>query len=373
MSCGILEIDLSSFHQTAYMKNTPLSLTAMALAWCLTVPAIGQYDSTRLDVGYFRFEKDFTQNITIKGADLEKMPFANLSDAIAAWFYGAYTTPATLQYVVDGNPVSDVNAYSIYDIEEVVLVQNAAAIVNTADGQQQMVIVRTRRGKGKQGVTAAGQMGLTDSTASGRTSEFRMYHNYYLTAWQNLSKISFGVSGNYLRDIFPFGVNGLRVTTPNSLQRWRLNGYFTWRPDSHNQMEVTLNYTPQRLASVYESSDQPPTFLSNDQSTQHFILPRLLWHGDLSPKWTNDLQATYIHSTGKLNDYLNDVLQLPNNSLEAQYNEVSAIAKSYHLWIRDHLGFRATAGYWRIEPAINASYEHFNEQNAEVTEQITSS
>ncbi len=60
-----------------------------------------------------------------------RMPFANLSDALAAWFYGAYTQPVDLQYVVDGNPVSDVNSYSVYDIEEVVLVENAAALVNT--------------------------------------------------------------------------------------------------------------------------------------------------------------------------------------------------------------------------------------------------
>ena len=30
--------------------------------------------------------------------------------------------------------------------------------------------------------------------------------------------------------------------------------------------------------------------------------------------------------------------------------------------MRDHLAYRATAGHWSIEPAINASYEHFNEQ-----------
>jgi hypothetical protein len=355
------------------MRNTTLSPTALVLACCCTLPAFAQYDTSRLDVGYLRLKKDFTQTITIKGADLEKMPFANLSDAIAAWSYGAYTTPVTLQYVVDGNPVSDVNAYSIYDIEEVVMVQNAAALVNTADGQQELVIVRTRRGRGKCGITAAGQTGLVDSKASGVGSEFRMGHNYYLTGWQNLDKVSFGVSGNYLRDVFPYAINGLKVTTPNSLQRWRLNGYLTWRPDSHNQVELMLNYTPQRQASIFGSSDQPPTYLANYHGTQHFILPRLLWHSDLSSKWTNDLQATYIHSTGNQNDNTNIVLELPPDSLVAQFNGTSSISKSYHLWIRDHLGYKATAGHWSIEPAINASYEHFNEQNAVVMEQLTSS
>src|ERR1700677_2049981 len=144
------------------MKNTALSLTALALACCCALPLFAQYDSSRLDIGYLHLQREFMQTITVKGSDLEKMPFANLSDAIAAWFYGAYTQPATLQYVVDGNPVSDVNAYSIHDIEEVVLVQNAAALVNTADGQQELVVVRTKRGQGKGGVTANAQTGVVD-------------------------------------------------------------------------------------------------------------------------------------------------------------------------------------------------------------------
>jgi hypothetical protein len=355
------------------MKNTALSMTALALACCCTVPAFAQYDSSRLDVGYLHLKRDFTQTITIKGADLEKMPFTNLSDAIAAWFYGAYTTPVTLQYVVDGNPVSDVNAYSIHDIEEVVLVQNAAALVNTADGQQEMVIVRTRRGQGKSGMTADAQTGLVNDKEYGQVSDLRFYHNYYVTAWQNLDKVSFGVSGNYMRDVYPDFYNAYRQVeaTPDNLQRWRLNGYFTWRPDSHNQVEVMLNYTPQRTTAVYEVGD-PQTYLQDYHGTQHFILPRLLWHSDLSSKWTNDLQATYIHSTGKEADNLTDVEQLPNDSLQAQYNGTADLIKSYHLWMRDHLGYKATEGHWSIEPAINASYEHFNEQIAVGSVETTS-
>ena len=350
------------------MKNTALSLTVLALACCCTVPAFAQYDSSRLDVGYLHLKRDFTQTITIKGADLEKMPFANLSDALAAWFYGAYTTPVTLQYVVDGNPVSDVNAYSIYDIEEVVLVQNAAAQVNTVDGQQEMVIIRTKRGKGKEGITANAQTGLVDAKENGQTSSLRFYHNYYLTAWRNLDKVSFGVSGNYFRDISPIGGSGLTVTTPDNLNRWRLNGYFTWRPNSHNQVEIMLNYTPQRMASVYGY----PSSLTDDHSTQHFILPRLLWHSDLSSKWTNDLQATYIHSTENESYNSTFVLDQGNGSPQAQYNGTADLIKSYHLWMRDHLAYKATAGHWSIEPAINASYEHFNEQTGLGTVQTTS-
>jgi hypothetical protein len=346
------------------MKNTALSMTALALACCCTVPAFAQYDSSRLDVGYLHLKRDFTQTITIKGADLEKMPFANLSDAIAAWFYGAYTQPLTLQYVVDGNPVSDVNAYSIHDIEEVVLVQNAAALVNTADGQQEMVIVRTKRGQGKSGMTADAQTGLVNDKEYGQVSDLRFYHNYYVTAWQNLDKVSFGVSGNYMRDVYPDYYNAYRQdeVTPDNLQRWRLNGYFTWRPDSHNQIEFMLNYTPERIGALYEDESQPAEYKNGESSTQHFVLPRLLWHSDLSSKWSNDLQASYVHSSATASEYTIETSETPTGTVEQTGINESGSGKVYHLWLRDHLEYRITAGQWHIEPAINASYERYNEQ-----------
>jgi hypothetical protein len=170
--------------------------------------SIAQYDSSRLDVGYLSFKKEFTQTITIKGSDLEKMPFSNLSDALSALLYGAYSQPGALQYVVDGNPVSDVNAYSVYDIDEVVLVQNAAALALTPGGLQEMVLIRTRRGKGKSGVTGAAQTGLVNASGNGVHTDTRIYHNYYVGAWHNM----------------------------DNLQRERLNGYLTWRPDARNQV-----------------------------------------------------------------------------------------------------------------------------------------
>jgi hypothetical protein len=348
------------------MKNITLSLTVLALACCCVVPVFAQYDSSRLDVGYLHLKRDFTQTITIKGADLEKMPFTNLSDAIGAWFYGAYTQPLTLQYVVDGNPVSDVNAYSIHDIEEVVLVQNATALVNTADGQQELVIVRTRRGQGKGGVTADAQTGLVDDKEDGHVSDLRFYHNYYLTAWQNLDKVSFGVSGNYTRDVYPDYYNIYRQdeVTPDNLQRWRLNGYFTWRPNSHNQVELMLNYTPERIAYLYEDKEQPAEYSNGGRTTQHFVLPRLLWHSDLSSKWSNDLQASYVRSTAQASNYISEMDQTPTGTVEQTGFNESGSAKACHLWLRDHLEYRVTAGHWHIEPAINATFEHYNEQTA---------
>jgi hypothetical protein len=336
------------------MKRAVLPLTILTLTCCTSV-VVAQLDSSWLDAGYLRLSREFTQQITIRGSDLQKMPFMNLSDAISAWLYGAYTTPGTLQYVVDGNPVADVNAYSIYDIEEVVLVQHAAALIGTAPGQSELVLIRTKRGKGPGGVTVAGQTGLVAENGSPGTGFF---HNYYAGAYRNVGKISFGLSANYIRDVLPFTSVGAKTVTPTNWQRWRLNGYFDWRPDAYNQIEVTMNYTPQKLNGLADTGNSQ-VYASAERFSgyQHYLTPHLDWRGEWAKGLTNDLQATYMHS--KLSTYSIQLSAWAPDSFGIQ--EVSDAVKSYHLWIRDHFAYAVRAGGWTIEPAINLSYEHIND------------
>src|ERR1700722_1213687 len=140
------------------MKKT----TALFAVLLLVLSGWAQQDSSRIDIGWLSLDKGLTQTVSIKGEDLEKMPFVNLSDAIAAWLYGAYTSPSMLAYVVDGNPVTDVNIYPIFDIEEVTLVEHAAGAAAYGRTQQELVVITTKRGKGKGGMKAAAQAGLVN-------------------------------------------------------------------------------------------------------------------------------------------------------------------------------------------------------------------
>jgi hypothetical protein len=91
----------------------------IALAVCLSFSkAYSQNDTSHYDLGRLRVNKNLTQSITIKGSDLQRQPFANISDALNVWFYGIYTNSNYVVYVVDGNIINDVNAYNIHDIEE---------------------------------------------------------------------------------------------------------------------------------------------------------------------------------------------------------------------------------------------------------------
>src|ERR1700744_669761 len=107
------------------MKTRFLFLVAPIFIFFIPAKANAQTDTSQYDLGRMLVKKDFTQSITVKGSDLEKYPFSSLSDAIQVWFYGTFTNSNSVVYVVDGNIINDVNAYSIHDIEEVTLVQNA--------------------------------------------------------------------------------------------------------------------------------------------------------------------------------------------------------------------------------------------------------
>ncbi len=350
------------------MKYTIMPLTALFTSFCCTPSAMAQQDTTRLDIGYLTLNSAFTQQISIKGVDLEMMPFTNLSDAIRAWLYGAYTVPTTLQYVVDGNPVTDVNAYSIHDIDEVILVQNAAATVATAPNQEELVIIKTKRRHGPRGICASAQTGLVTTDKSMYSSTTALFHNYYLGAYRNLEKISFGVSGNYIRDVFPYERLGEHIITADNLARWRLNGYFDWRPDNHNRIELTMNYTPQKWNGEQDSSAQNASsgslngsYAALQTGHQHFVLPHLDWQASWGNGWRNHLQGTYVHAaTTDENVTVIDETQGWQAQIDAENT------KSYQVWLLDRIGFEAKLGNWRIEPSLNLSYQRFRNEVAAV-------
>jgi len=336
------------------MKRTTLLTVLSFIVYC----SQAQHDSTRLDVGGVVLKRAFTQNVSIKGEDLEKMPFATLSEAINVWLYGDYTDPSHITYVVDGNILSDVNSYSIHDIEEVVLVQNAAALTGLGSGQSQMVVITTRKSKAGYGLQGAAQTFLVHSPRS----TTNLYHQYYLSGYRNFDKVSFGFSANYLRDVDPMlKTSGLHVSSPQHMDRWRLNGYFTWRPDRKNTIEVHAGFTRQSIGAEFDSSIVFPYQRYNAHYKTHepvnLFLPWLRWHGEWAPGLRNDLQAGLASELQKGNSWLLEVAA--TNSTERHYSASNVMMHTDHVYIRDRLSYQMQAGDWSIEPSFNASYQHF--------------
>ncbi|HVW59976.1 MAG TPA: hypothetical protein VHC48_08080, partial [Puia sp.] len=184
--------------------------STFAFLLLISFSAYSQNDSTRLDAGGIVLKRAFAQNVTIKGEDLEKMPFSDLSDAINVWLNGVYTISGNIIFVVDGNIAGDVNSYSIHDVKEAVLVQNAGVLTGTAGNQQQMVLITTRQGRDTPGIRTAAQTFLVHSPGASTS----LYHQYFASVGKSFKKVSAGISANYLRDVVPMMKQEGVKTTP---------------------------------------------------------------------------------------------------------------------------------------------------------------
>jgi hypothetical protein len=240
----------------------------IALTVCLSFSkSYSQTDTSHYDLGRLRVNKNLTQSITIKGSDLQRQPFANISDALNVWFYGIYTNSNYVVYVVDGNIINDVNAYNIHDIEEITLVQNAAAQVSGALPQQQMVLIKTKHNRpGKSGIEAAGQTNLVSARNTSSINDLKsptnVYHQYYLSGYKNTDIINAGISATYLRDVSPtLTTQQISIKTPLNFDRFKFNGYADIKLGSNNTLSATATYVPQVTrfnyanANLYSTSD----------------------------------------------------------------------------------------------------------------------
>jgi hypothetical protein len=336
-----------------------LYLPLLIVSTCASLHTAAQQDST-LDIGYLKLNRTFTQTVAISGADLERMPFTNLSDALSAYLFGAFTRPAALQYIVDGNPVTDVNEYSIHDIEEVIWVANAAALGATAGTQQQLIVIKTRRPKKPAGITATAQTGIVNT--AGVSKDNRAYHDYYATAWRNWKNFGAGISANWNRDVSPQQIPNYTETTPFNTQRWRLNGHLNWQTDANNNIDAHLQFTSNELDYQYDSTGKIGgiPIIYSGASKQQLITMGLRWQGNWLPHLHNDLMTTYLLLRFTGMDDKNGVTQFTPTS-EAQYQASDQSTRtSHHLWIRDRLSYDIGAGNWCFTPALNASYEHID-------------
>ncbi|UOE50248.1 hypothetical protein MTO98_04075 [Mucilaginibacter sp. SMC90] len=359
----------------------------IALATCLSFSkAYSQNDTSHYDLGRVRLDKKFTQSITIKGADLQRQPFANISDALNVWFYGIYTNSNYLVYVVDGNIINDVNAYNINDIEEITLVQNAAAQVSGALPQQQILLIKTRRNKpGKSGIEAAGQTNLVSirntSDITDLKSPTNVYHQYYLSGYKNTDVINAGISATYLRDVSPISATQqFNIITPLGFDRFKFNGYADVKLGANNTLSATATYVPQITRFNYDNVDLYNTSDPNNQiqtniaehAKQNLFNGGIRLNSQLAKGLQNSLSATYNHYnyTEDNNSKIAGAGVGPDNF--QQTNSVSKnIDRKNVLLLRDNLSYQKTIGNFSIEPAVDFTYRYTRDSIANVTTSTT--
>ncbi|MBS7564293.1 TonB-dependent receptor [Mucilaginibacter sp. Bleaf8] len=352
------------------LKNILLiaSFTTVSLTG---INAYAQTDSSRYNLGRIQLSKDFTQHITVKGDDLQKIPFTNLAEAINVWFNGAYSNPASLVYVVDGNLLTDVNQYSIFDIEEITLIQNAAVQLNGATQQQQVILITTKRKPAKtRGIEAAAQTSLVQrekrALSSGQNAQDykstnALFQQYYISGHTYINDINVGASVNYLRDVNPeLYQSGTTQPASPDMNRWRFNGYLNTRLGKKSILDFTIGYVPQQ--SDYQSNYANGGFVSNigTATKDRLFNSNVKLTTQISSRLTNQLRFGFNRYTQNQNEH--QFLAWPDISSASVDASVVTRSKIFNLY--DDLSYKYQTGKWLLTPALNFNFRYVNANTA---------
>lgn len=355
-------------------------LFSAILAVFLCAVAQAQDDSLYYDLGRVLVKKSAVQATTISGKDLEKYQASNLSDAINVWINGTYTSNTSITYVIDGNIITDVNAYSIYDIEEVTLIQSAIAQSSGASPGQQMVLIKTRTDRsGKRGIELTGQNSQVDlrnqANTPGVSSSNNTYDQYYLAGYRNFKNANIGVTAEYQRDVDPsLTGNGFELLTPANYNRFKFYGYANAKLGKKSTLIFGINYVPQTNHYAYNldtlSNDfpaQPEKVAYVSRLTQHLLASNFGIKSDIAKGFTNRFSVAYSHYNNFEADSTAGV------ATTSGYTGVTqAVSKAHNMLVRDYLTYHGQFNNWHIESTINLTYRDFadslNYQSIELTE-----
>ncbi|BAU54414.1 hypothetical protein [Mucilaginibacter gotjawali] len=345
-------------------------LISSAIFVCFFFTAKAQTDTSSYNLGRIDVKKQFTQSITIKGSDLERMQFSNLAEAINVWLYGTYSNGSTLVYVVDGNIITDVNAYSIFDVDEITLVQNAIAQVSGAGPAQQLVFIKLKTNRpGKQGIEAAGQSSLVNMAnhphSAGAKSTSNLYHQYYLSGYKNFNSVQMGISADYQHDVMPvLKSNYYNSVDPFHFDRFKFNGYLNatlWKGTSIN---FGINYVPHTDTYAADYNYANTSALENNVikggAAEHMAGSNISVDSKIIPGLTNTLSGAYSHYNYFEADSINLLVVSSGNptenvkSFQGSYNKIS------NFLLKDNLIYHKKAGSFDFEPALNFSYRKYD-------------
>jgi hypothetical protein len=335
---------------------------ACALAACLfySVKTNAQTtDSTYLDLGRVKLQKDFTQNITIRGSDLQRFPFTNLTDALNVWLSGNYSA-ASLVYVIDGMVVTDVNQYSIYDIDEVTMVQNAATQLNGSSQQFQLVLVKTKRNLDKSsGIEVNGQINAVQiqsrgpynyGSLLGPNDKTSLFNQYYLSAYKNYKQIHMGFSAGYTHDVEPYHYT---IINARNTDRWHFNGYLNAPVWKGSTLDFTVNYT----SNSYDDSGYGTMYYNSAITKQNSFNSRLTLFSKILPELTNQFKAGFTSFDEENNYRSNQVeFETPNGDQFGAGDYTYWNPTQRNIVIYNDLRYTKQVSNWLFSPALNFNY-----------------
>ena len=342
-------------------------LGLLCLLATFNLPAQNPSDSAYLDLGRMQLRREFAQVISLKGEDLEKLPFTNISEVVNVWFSGSLSNKGDLTYVVDGNIVQDVNAFHIRDIADIMLVDNALSRLNGATGNQQLVLIRTRKGTKGKALSVAAQFNRLDQLErlgeDATASEPALFHQYIVSGHHNINGYRFGGSASFLRDANPLS-GFVQTVDLYDLNRFRIRAFAEKQLSEKQNLGLQLNY-------LYQHSDNEFIWRLPDYSSYYdgnnVAFPRqltrkngigtglfnseVLLNSRFSRKLTNRLNLNFNSLRYYHGSNMEDRLSDTQPSFSHVTDSLRTGLRSINL--RNNLSYSASIGNWTIEPAIN--------------------
>gem|GEM_PF-4310240 len=331
--------------------------------------ANAQTDSSYLDLGRMRARKEFTQKTVIKASDLAQMPFTNLSDAIRLWVNGAYTDKSTMAYVVDGVMISDADAYSIYDIEEITIVQNALSQPNGAGNVQTLALITTKKGKGaKPSFSVAGQAFVVSRKLDGGTYNFNFFNQYNLTGSAKIGKVAVGGSVNFLHDEMPVMQGNEIIPSVPNLNRFRTHLWAETDLGKKSKVSLHVNYAPQfgdgKYASDSFGSPDAHSMKFNDALVNATLQLQTAVTSGLQNKFSAGYTANKQHGH---DDVMYDYQHNYDSAYYSQLGQFEANVKGHTLFINDNISYNWRLKDWSIEPALNLNFQTIKYESQNVS------
>ncbi|MBV4358482.1 TonB-dependent receptor [Pinibacter aurantiacus] len=322
--------------------------------------ANAQTDSTYLDLGRMRARKEFTQTTVIKASDLAQMPFTNLSDAIRLWVNGSYTDKSTMVYVVDGVMINDADAYSIYDIEEITIVQDGLSQPNGAGNLQTLALITTKKSRSaKPHFSFAGQAYVVDRKMDTEKNYFNFFNQYNLTGSGNIGKVAVGGSINFLHDEMPVPkVDGETVATAPDLNRIRLHLWTQTDLGKKSKLSLHVNYTPQFGGGKYTEGATSNENAHSTDFNETLINATLQLQTAFTSALYNKFSVGYTTNKQKgADDVMYNYFVNGDSTSFSRLGKFNANLKGHTFFINDNIGYNWRLKNWSVEPAVNVNFQ----------------
>lgn len=322
-----------------------------------------QSDSTHYDLGRVTIHKDHVQRTVIQGTDLQRYYTQTTQEAILTRIGHAHD----ITYVVDGLAINDINAYSIYDIEEVVLIDNALSAVNGALGNGVVALVRTNRNtRNGVAIQAASKIGSSgyrkgeqDAPYSLLSEDSKLYQQHYVGGRIGKDRWAAGASVDFLRQqTLEPNLQVMEHKGAFSQLRTRLFGVY----DLHRNhtLSAEVQWSPDGQADNYQLTPGYYNYFVNHDDRDFSNLQSVMQlKSRFSSRFRNALSLAfnwYESGSKTVTESDTDV-----NETFTQ-NQVNRFGRS--LLVRDRLSYViGSVGRVLVTPSLNLTYRKLRARN----------